>query len=799
YTVFGDNQTLVNKLGFFARNEKGNAYLVGVPNKSIMGVGLHIFGKQNDVTQANDLLASGEGAIGIRIDGSNNTLKIDPEILIAADGLNGTGLLAAYGKNHKIVTQGDIRAKGNLGVAARFDFGHNLVGDYSEYRGSWIRTLKNKNAAITGKDDAKFDLNLDGPLVKQFDVNGNLEGKKAAIYISPNALVSKINILSQASISGDILSDWDINDKLIQYKGDREDLLTDLTFGYKARANGSSSGKPDANFALKLEDDILGPQGLRLKHMGGRLDLLGRVQVYSLQNNAHLALYDNDGDGISAKVTSDFQNKASATLETDFDAKGKQNFLQANSAKLAGTWALRPQKDFYSSGNNIVLSNPVKAKTVSGWFNKISLAFNPSPTLKFLVLDTSADSTTLRVLRTSNSYSKFASNSGASSLGRALSRLGDRAQGDMQNLFTALDFADAGNIRRALNQLSPEAYDAQARASMAQQGEFNVMLVNRLLSYVGASQTSPNSNAFGASSNQSQAIPREDPRNQWTVWINPFGSTSSQGNHNGYSGWHSKGVGLLAGADCHLDSGLTLGFHFGLAGRHTNMDGDLDAESYTHSAFIGGQFSLARDDWDGLYLLGQARIGMEQGVMDRTVSIGDYVRNNESRWTSPAGAFLLGAGKDFSFNFEQGLFKTGPILWFEYAFLHRPEISETDGKATRLNLDATTYQSLQSVLGGHVSYLTSFDNGTSLTLEALAGWKHELLDGTFRTDASFRNYSGHTFTSETDIVGRDALLLQGSLQLKHQSGFFAQVQVGGEALRTASTNLNGGLSFGLEF
>ncbi|MBQ7586146.1 MAG: autotransporter outer membrane beta-barrel domain-containing protein, partial [Desulfovibrionaceae bacterium] len=112
YTVFGDNQTLVNKLGFFARNEKGNAYLVGVPNKAIMGVGLHIYGKHNDVTQANDLLASGEGAVGIRIDGSNNTLKIDPEILIAADGLNGTGLLAAYGKNHKIVTQGDIRAKG---------------------------------------------------------------------------------------------------------------------------------------------------------------------------------------------------------------------------------------------------------------------------------------------------------------------------------------------------------------------------------------------------------------------------------------------------------------------------------------------------------------------------------------------------------------------------------------------------------------------------------------------------------------------------------------------------------------
>ena len=181
------------------------------------------------------------------------------------------------------------------------------------------------------------------------------------------------------------------------------------------------------------------------------------------------------------------------------------------------------------------------------------------------------------------------------------------------------------------------------------------------------------------------------------------------------------------------------------------------------------------------------------------MAFGDYARHNESRWTAPAGSLLLGAGKDFSFALGQGVFKAGPLLWLEYACMHRPEISESDGKATRLHLDATNYQSLQSALGARLGYQSDIANGTTLSLHGLAAWRHEILDGAMRTEASFRSYGGHSFESESDLVGRDALLLQGSLELKHKSGFFAQVSVGGETLRTASSSLTGGVSFGLEF
>ena len=52
------------------------------------------------------------------------------------------------------------------------------------------------------------DLENQGPLVNEFNVNGTLEGSKAAIYIADNAHVETININDGAKIYGDIISEW---------------------------------------------------------------------------------------------------------------------------------------------------------------------------------------------------------------------------------------------------------------------------------------------------------------------------------------------------------------------------------------------------------------------------------------------------------------------------------------------------------------------------------------------------------------------------------------------------------------
>ena len=127
FSVYGDNLTLSNGQGYFARNADGTAYLPGQPNTAAYGVGLHIYGSGNDITQTADLLACGTAGTGIRVDGEANTLRIAPGVRVSADGAYGTGLLLAYGKGQNVVSRGEIRATGTGGAGARFDFGGSLL------------------------------------------------------------------------------------------------------------------------------------------------------------------------------------------------------------------------------------------------------------------------------------------------------------------------------------------------------------------------------------------------------------------------------------------------------------------------------------------------------------------------------------------------------------------------------------------------------------------------------------------------------------------------------------------------
>lgn len=797
YSVYGDDDTIINTNGYFARNDTGTGWLEGQANTATLGVGLHIYGKRNTVTQAADLLAGGVAGTGIRVDGSNNSLHINPDVLVAADGLWGTGLLVAYGKEQTVVSQGTIQALGQGGVAARFDFGGNMLGNDTEYRGSWIWTYTDGgdtfliDISYYDKDNSGFDLNLDGELVSSFDVSGRLAGSAASIYISENAWVKNINILSGASISGDIISNWDPEDERIQYPYDREDLHTRLTFGLAPQEDGSASALADPDFDMTLNGSIIGAPSIDMELTAGHLAVAGTVDVYSLSNSGHLTLMGMDESGKAAHVSTNFVNDAGATLETGFMADGHVVGIEAGSAELDGRWLLRPLRDFYANQAVITPESPVSVSgTLNGSFATIEIVSDLSPTLDFNLNTSAADQPQINVSRAADAYSRHAATAGAASLGHALVGIADAAQGDMRELLTALDWSarDGSVVRQALDQLGPEAYDASARAGLAQQSEFNVLLLRRMLGNMQANRTAA-----------TQDSPNAPDAESWQAWATPYGAGSWQGSHGEASGWQSAGIGLLAGMDRRFDNGLALGFHVGLAARRTSVKGAHDATAETQSALAGIHGLLAPEDWNGFYLTAQARLGVEDGEMDRNIAFNGYVRHNESRWTGLTGSALLGGGKDWNLSAGDGLLHVGPVGWMEYAFLRRPDISESDGEASRLHLDARTYESLLLSLGAHAGWSTELENGSGLGLDILAAWRHELLDGTFHTSAAFRGYGDRDFRSSTELTGRDALLVQGSLRLTHASRFFAQIDAGGEFFRTSATSANVGLSFGWEF
>lgn len=484
------------------------------------------------------------------------------------------------------------------------------------------------------------------------------------------------------------------------------------------------------------------------------------------ENGTLLVTYDNEEDHSSLNVTS--------------------------KANIAGNLAFAPARgQFYSNNFSVRLSDFLNVPNTNDVDFDDYLAEDASPTLEtVLVGDPDMKEMTAEVVltRPRDAYARYAANSGSAELGRNLPGIASVATGDMQALLTALDWSarDGHEVGRALDTLGAEAYDASARASLAQQAEFNLLILRRMLGNESARR------ALKANDNQPDA-------ENWQFWATPYGSGAWQGSHGSVSSWKSSGIGLIVGADRYFESGLTLGAHVALAARRTHVTNRHDAQADTQSAFVGLQGMFAPDTWDGFWLTAQGRLGIESGEMDREVSFNGYVRNNESRWSGFAGSALLGGGKDWSWKIGDGHLDAGPLAWMEYSFLHRPGIEEHSGQASRLDVDETVYQSLLLSLGAHAGLNTTFANGTTLGLDLLAAWRHETLDATFRTGASFREYEGYDFATATDLPGRDSMLVQSSVRFTHPSNFFVQMDLGGEFFRTDYTAVNVGLQLGWDF
>uniref|UniRef100_UPI00260B4B9F autotransporter outer membrane beta-barrel domain-containing protein n=1 Tax=uncultured Anaerovibrio sp. TaxID=361586 RepID=UPI00260B4B9F len=306
-SIYVNGGIINNTQGFFARNEEGTAYINGSYSEIPLGIGLHIYGYGNQVTQSANILTRGTGGTGIRVDGMTNTLIIPKDTEIHAEGKRGNGVLIAYGRNQTVEQAGTVTAKGNGGIGMRFDFGSSTNGAAEEYRGSYIRYNREVNGysskaepgtissaenlkltSINPKHYSASNDELEGPLVDNYNLSGQLAGEDAAIYIGKSAFVKNININNGAVIQGEIVSDWkqfgtdecegsydgdgeDLDVLRIQYKNNYEkkgyeystyipDLVTNLNFNTSSMSyDGNINGED--NMKLNVTDGILNYSG----------------------------------------------------------------------------------------------------------------------------------------------------------------------------------------------------------------------------------------------------------------------------------------------------------------------------------------------------------------------------------------------------------------------------------------------------------------------------------------------------------------------------------------------------------
>jgi outer membrane autotransporter protein len=776
-SVYGDGQTIYNQNGYYKRDPSGTHYLVGAYSETLLGLGLHVYGNNNLIYQQADLLTRGAGAAGVRIDGEGNTLVVDAGTQIHADGLNGRGVLFAYGKDHHFVQRGDVQALGEGGIAAEFNFGNNLLGDAAEYRGSYVREQNGYPIELLPE--------LAGALVTNVDISGRLAGSVAAIAISDNAMVKTINVLSGATLQGDIRSRYAARQE------DGQPVLAQLTFGHLADGSGRALDAADPNFKLSYSDNIDGIDNFAVKAVGGNTALNGTNKVYSV-DVAQGAILSGTGtytlhkdgtfvnEGTVAPTTTltvqgDYTQTATGQLLLNVNDKGQHDTLAVSGkAKLDGQLSLAAERGWYAPNWKLNTANLLKAGSTEGAFSQISAEI-ASPTLTLLSKALTNGSHDLSLQRSATAYSQYAQGRNAVAVGQSLSSSAtSNASADRQKLYTTLDFSavDGSTIAKALDQLSPSAYSAMLASSVQREQQVADAISKRETGKLRA--------------------------DEWQTFIQPFGGNTRQNGDSHSVGYTSNSDGVIFGAEtaASTDGALIVGLHGAASKQTVSLKDPLSGSGNTTALELGVHARYALDPMAGPYMLGSARVGYEEGELKRKLNFADYSAQNKADWNGTSASLVGGGGYRFAVNDNVSV---GPMATLTYTSLWRDSTHEKGADGTTLKLDSQKFDSLRSSIGLNSAMAFPLGAGQAIKAEAQITWNHELLDTDVLQDATFANYPATGFNSKNTAFGRDSMGLGGSVRYQLSKDIDIGAGVSSDLFRTGYNAVSGNLSLDWRF
>ncbi|VVE84535.1 outer membrane autotransporter [Pandoraea sputorum] len=808
-SIYGSGLTVTNDNGYFARNADGTAYLPNTYSRVTQGLGLHVYGSFNTVFQRADLLTKGAGGAGIRVDGEGNTLAVLPGTRVYADGDYGRAVMFTYGRNHAFVQRGDVEALGAQGIAASFDFGNNELSNRVDYRGSFIHTVQEQTAALPDE--------LNGPLVTQFDLSGRLAGSYAAIYLSENAYVGKINVMRGASLAGDIISRYAQRDASNQLR------LTELTFGKAADADGRATGEADPGFRLAYDGNITGPN-VSLQFAGGTTQLSGNHVVddvgvargATLMGNGSFTVVGGAGAtapaSVSGALTTSGQLTNSGTLVPLLSSTGNSitingNYVQTpvgtlqidlNAAKtftrlivngnavLDGTLAIAPQRGWYASGFGLNVDHLVTATSIAGTFANVTSGL-ASPTLSVGVSPLGDGAYAVTVARATNAYSRYGANPHTQQVGGALDRMAGTAGAALQPLIAALDFsaADGSEVRRSLRQLSPGAYGAMFAGALLRERQ----ITDLVAAAVGADATR------GWESERNTAAGAAQASGGWRAFAMPFGAGYWRGGAGDMPGANGNTYGVVFGTERVASEAhdWTFGVHGAVSGQSTRLDG-ASGSGVTSALDAGVHARYGAEALGGPHAFAAVRVGVEDGRVDRSVAVNGYTGSARGTWTGASAAATAGGGWRWALAPAMGV---GPIAALDYAMLHRPGVTET-GRAgdggMRLTLDGETFQSLRSRLGADIRFELPASAGNALRANLQTTWNHEFLGGAVTQGAAFAGAPSARFTTRTEVVGRDSVGVQAGLTYRLGTRMTFGAAVAGNWYRAGDADIAGSVS-----
>ena len=775
-SVYGDGLTIVNNNPYFGRNAEGAAYIANTYNTATLGLGLHVYGSHNTITQTADLLSAGAGGGGIRVDGEGNNLIIAPDVRVYADGANGRGIMFAYGKDHTLTHRGDVQALGENGIAVSFDFGHNARGDATGYRGSYILELE---PSLQDQYNTIYQ-ELNGALVSNFDLTGRVAGRQAAIFMSENAYVDQINVMQGASITGNIISDYAERDE------DNNLRLTQLRFGLMADSQGRVTSQTDENFRISYADDIIG-KNISLQFSGGKSVLTGDHDLYEVIVNKGTTLagrgeytiangryFTNHGTlyssliGGAITVNGDYTQSQDGRMQFAFNnEKQISSLIVTGRSDITGEIAFAPVQGFYQNGFTITSDQWLQANAINGGFTDAFTAL-ASPTLSATVSANSPLSFTIRLGRQNDAYSRYADNINGYGVGLAIDAAARQGTASLHDVIAAMDFSaiNGSDIRSALPLLSGEAYASATGVLANASGATRSAVNNRLQqAFGGTASTAVSVMSFApaaqlkAAASAIQAIAPEaiskDDLSRYTAWGSVYGSWASQSGDSNTARTKSTLGGFTTGIDAAVYDNWRLGVLAGYS-RSTFKTGERSAsgssDNYTLGAYSGTEWATAG-----------GAIGLRAGLayswhnveMSRSVAFADFSDKLSADYH--AGTFQIFGEAGYKLNLdEHSLIE--PYANLAYVHVRSDGFDEKGLSGAALSVRSGTMDTTLSTLGMRVS--AGFDLGGFVSMaRADLGWRHAYGDVTPAATAGFVGTSA-TFTSFGTSIARDTALIE---------------------------------------
>ena len=278
YSVYADDRTEINNRVFYGRNEDGTAYVPGTYNTSMYGIGLHVYGSDNHIEQRGTIWTKGEAAVGIRLDGLRDAVTVPQGTVVRADGINGIGVLTAYGSEDTVTVDGTLTALGPGGRAISFDFGTNTLGGGLGYYGSYIAYL----SLVDENGNREFYKMIPPEELRHpmgtVNVGGTVAGRAQAIYIAPNAYVPTVNFTDGARVSGEIRSDW-------KHFSSDNPFYDELLLYYKGVGYSPSQYLPELvtrlrfNGDVHVDGDVKGTDTIKMNVDSGTLSYSGTATI----------------------------------------------------------------------------------------------------------------------------------------------------------------------------------------------------------------------------------------------------------------------------------------------------------------------------------------------------------------------------------------------------------------------------------------------------------------------------------------------------------------------------------------